>query len=58
MMLLFLAAVNFKVGQMIHFFYDGAPSYIFLIIVQVYIKTQLKKWYRHHADLEKEAKEE
>jgi hypothetical protein len=33
MFFLFFTAVNQKLGQMMHFFYDGVPTFIFEIVV-------------------------
>lgn len=35
-----------------HFFYDGVPSFVFEILVQVYFKNQFQKYYKKARDEE------
>ena len=37
--ILFFTAVNHKIGQMMHFFYDGAPPFLLEIVIQIFIKS-------------------
>ena len=41
---LFFVTVNFKLSQMQHYFYDGVPTFMFEIMVQIYIKNQMVKY--------------
>ena len=42
---LFFVTVNGKLPQMQHYFYDGVPSFVFEIVIQIYLKKQLQKYY-------------
>lgn len=38
---LFFVTVSFKLSQMQHYFYDGVPTFMFEIMVQIYLKKQM-----------------